>query len=68
MSVGPGPQPVNVPSGPTFDRSLDMVEGNPTWAKVVAFVLVLLGIAGSLALTGAFIWALIEVVSWLVTK
>jgi hypothetical protein len=31
-------------------------------------VLVLLGIAGSLAMTGVFIWALVQLVHWVVTK
>lgn len=36
--------------------------------NAAAVIVVLVAVLGSLALTGAFIWALVEVVSWLVTK
>jgi hypothetical protein len=45
-----------------------MEESTPKWATFLAVSLVVLGVLGSLAVSAAFVWALVEVVTWLVSK
>lgn len=45
-----------------------MEDSTPTWAKWVAGILVFLGIIASFAMSALFVWALVKVVTWLVTK